>query len=65
MMVWLDWCFYAYIWEFLGMVLLATLLSCWYFPSRTSGITHVIIGNLVGFCVWVVYCFMQNGIGIG
>ncbi|MCY4043470.1 MAG: hypothetical protein OXE99_00160 [Cellvibrionales bacterium] len=61
--VWIDWCFYAY-WPSFVFILIFCLRHYWVNISyhSTGGIALAI---LVGACSWVSYCAMRYGYSVG
>jgi len=61
--VWLDWCFYAYRKE-----LVVCLFMSYFHGYLFHGIDSLYglsLAMLVGICLWVVYCVVRYGYGIG
>ena len=63
--VWIDWCFYAYKYEFNVFQLIGLISFCvsnnYSFKYDTKVWKHL----MVGIISWVLYCLTEQGLAVG
>ena len=61
--VWLDWCFYAYKTSF--FVSQGVIVGHYFHSMNFYSWGTLLLAVSIGIAVWVVACFLRNGYGVG
>lgn len=61
---WLDWCFFAYK-EYLVIYMLAFGIGHMYLEDARYALDTLPTSLLIGVCIWLVHCYVKQGVAVG
>ena len=68
LIVWIDWCFYAYKPSLLVCIILMNIHYIYEYSRYPMGqftISGAFLATFIGFCLWCFYLAIKQGYGVG